>query len=146
MKKVLIILLFAPVFLFSQSGMGIRGSFGYSGGTYGGASLSYQKLYDYEFGLGWNTNGFGVTGLKLFELVEASAVSLYTGVGIGAATPYDFEFVQVAAVGTIGMGVLLGPIQFSLDWRPEYEFVHQDENPWRFNFGFAVRFMFPYKE
>ena len=77
--------------------------------------------------------------------MDAGAVSFYTGIGGGIGTPDKFESVQAAVVATLGMGVLLGPLQFSLDWRPEYELVNPDSDPWRFNFGFAMRFMFPEK-
>jgi|LGOV01.1.fsa_nt_gb hypothetical protein len=147
MRQTLIIVLLTllPIFSFSQSGIGIRGIFGYSGGTFGGAALSYQNIGNYEVNGAWNSQGFGLSGLKLFELVDASALTLYTGLGGGVGTPDSFNSYQAAIIGTVGLSVLLGPIQFSFDWRPEYEIIHPDEAPWRFNFGFAIRFMFPEK-
>ena len=144
MKKILIILFLTtiPFLSYSQSGIGIRGVFGYSGGSFGGGALTYQNIGKYEINGAWNSNGFGISALKLFELVDADAITFYTGIGAGTGTT-DFSVYQAALVGDIGMSVLLGPIQFSIDWRPEYEIINPDSSPWRFNFGFAVRFMFP---
>ncbi len=146
MKNLLIItvILFIPLLSFSQSGIGIRGAFGYSGESFGGGALSYQNIGKYEINGAWNSNGFGLSALKLFELVDADALTFYTGIGAGAITA-DFSEYQAAIIGDIGMSVLLGPMQFSFDWRPGYEVFNPDSSPWRFNFGFAVRFMFPQK-
>ena len=147
MKKSLIIIVLAlfPLLSFSQSGIGIRGNFGYSGETFGGGAVSYQNIGKYEVDGAWNSNGFGLSALKLFEIVDADAITFYTGLGAGGAST-DFNDFQAAIIGDIGMSVLLGPIQFSIDWRPEYEIYNPDSDPWRFNFGFAVRFMFPERE
>ncbi|MEN8138441.1 MAG: hypothetical protein ABFR62_08405 [Bacteroidota bacterium] len=142
---ILIVLITLPLISFSQKGIGIRGIFGYSGGTFGGAAISYQDIGRFEINGAWNSQGMGLAGLKLFELVDANAVTVYSGIGGGIGTPDEFKSYQVALIGTLGMSVLLGPIQFSLDWRPEYEIIHPDSAPWRFNFGFAIRFMFPDK-
>ena len=147
MKKSLIILFLIalPIFSFSQSGIGIRGVFGYSGGSFGGAALTYQNIGKYEINGAWNSNGYSLTALKLFNIIEADAITFYTGIGASGGTP-DFDVFQAAIVGDIGMGILLGPVQFSIDWRPGYEIVNPDTYPWRFNFGFAMRFMFPQKD
>lgn len=144
MKKTLLVIaiLIIPILSFSQSGIGIRGVFGYSGGTFGGGALSYQNIGKFEINGAWNSNGYGLSALKLFELVDADALTFYTGIGAGGATT-DFNSFQAAIIGDIGMSILFGPVQLSIDWRPEYEIVNPDSYPWRFNFGFAVRFMFP---
>lgn len=147
MKKTLIVifLISLPILSFSQSGIGIRGAFGYSGGTFGGGALSYHNIGKFEVNGAWNSNGYALSALKLFNLVEADALTFYTGIGAGGGT-LDFNKFQGAIIGDIGMGILLGPIQFSFDWRPEYEIINADTTPWRFNFGFAIRFMFPQKD
>ena len=148
MKKTLIFfaIIFIPFLSYAQSGIGIRGVFGYSGGSFGGGALTYQNMGNFEINGAWNSKGFGLSGLKLFDLVKADAISIYTGAGAGVGTPDDFQTFQAAIIGTLGASVLLGPVQFSIDWRPEYEIINPDDYPWRFNFGFAIRFMFPQKE
>ena len=143
-KTIIIILTLAPILSFSQSGIGIRGVFGYSGEAYGGAAISYQDIGKYEINGSWNSQSFGLSALKLFELIDANAITIYTGIGGGAGTS-DFNNFQAILSGDIGMSILMGPIQFSVDWRPGYEIINPDDSPWKLNFGFAIRFMFPEK-
>jgi hypothetical protein len=147
MKKslIIIVLIITPLFSFSQSGIGIRGVFGYSGGSFGGGALTYQNIGKFEINGAWNNNGYGLSAIKLFNIIEADAITFYTGIGAGGGS-LDFSDFQGAIVGDIGLGILLGPIQFTIDWRPEYEIINPDTYPWRFNFGFAIRFMFPKRE
>ena len=148
MKKTtlfLLLMMFSSL-VYSQSGIGIRGIFGYSDGSFGGAALSYQSVGKFEINGAWSQKGYALSGLKLWNLVETGMVNIYTGLGAGAGFNDQLGEAQGVVMGDIGMGVSFGPVMFTLDMRPEYELIEPKGQPWRFNFGFAIRAMFPTKE
>lgn len=145
MKKLylILILFFLSNIAFSQSGIGLRGIFGYSAGVYGGAALSYQNVGKFEINGAWNERGYGLAGLKLWNLVEGGMLNVYTGAGAGASFNKQLSQSQGVLMADIGVGISFGPVMLTMDMRPEYEIISQDSEPWRFNFGFAIRAMFP---
>ncbi|MBL0342516.1 MAG: hypothetical protein IPP71_17415 [Bacteroidetes bacterium] len=136
--------LFSITALQAQTGIGIRGLWGFDEDSYGGVELSMQKLNKWEMDLGWNENDiWKFTYLKQFKLIQIGDRfgAIYGGIGASGGYNEPKEEVISTVAGNVGAFVLLGAIELGLDWRPEFGLLNVPNEDFTFTTALSVRFM-----
>lgn len=143
MKKwiVIVAVLFVGMQANAQLGIGARGlcSF-YNGYSYGGAELSFQKPSAWEINIGGTPDLWQFTGLWEFGLLKLGPIHTYAG--LGPQVGYDNYNGMWYVNGAVDLGayMLIGPIQFGFDWRPEIGIVNPPyDNRWASTMGISIR-------
>lgn len=149
MKKLILVATFliASVATYAQIAIGARGNYGFYGGqSYGGAELSLQSPSSWELNLGWSQDLWQLTALKEFGLIKLGPIHTYAGFG-----PQVGFFEQWNSYGysngwylngalDLGAYMLIGPLQFGFDWRPEIGILNVPyNNYWASTMGLSLR-------
>ena len=127
MKKFIAIIValfcFATVSFAQPKAIGVRGTFG--------AELSYQHYVGganfLEFDLGLFNHFLSSAVVYDFNLVNLGEnASIYGGPGAFFSIHPDGSYIYAGLVGQIGIQYNFPtiPLQISLDWRPQFDFVH----------------------
>lgn len=149
MKKVLLILVAVMGLTFAanaQDAIGLR----FGGGSSYGAEISYQKALGanrLEFDLGVNLpdfNFFYLAGMYHFQGGINDWLGWYAGPGVKASYCVNHGF-GIAVAGQAGLEANFAAIpnfQFTLDVRPEFEFLLPKEciNSFNWALAFGVRY------
>lgn len=151
MKKVLLIMVAVLGFAFAanaQNAIGLR----FGGGSSYGAEISYQKdlgANRLEFDLGANLpslNFFYLAGIYQWKGGINDWLGWFAGPGIKASYCMNHGF-GIALAGQVGLEANFAKIpnfQFTLDARPEYEFILPKEciNSFGWALALGVRYKF----
>lgn len=155
MKRILLIVALFLTCTFAanaQSGNGYKNAIGIRGGW--GAEVSYQRYISpanrLEGTLGIDRYGFCVEAMHqwMFELpINTSGLwQWYAGAGVGIGSWDDDDFkhgFSMGLLGQIGIEYTFAniPLQLSLDYRPGFYFLPEDEANWG-GIAIGVRFCF----
>lgn len=129
MKKIITVaaavLAFAAVASAQPKAIGIRGGYG--------AELSYQHYVGAsnfaEFDLGMFSHSALVSAIYDFVLYDSGNFSFYAGPGaqVGMWKVGENSGLDTAIAGQIGLEFKLGiPLNISVDWRPSFHFIGDD--------------------